>query len=195
MVTATNAAITHARIDLLTRVEDWVSWSVCMENLLYGLKLWDFVRGVNKLKLKEEGKLTETELKQLDKWREKDWSALITIWMCISKSLIQTLRWCTTSSEVWSHLEKNFEPKWILHVVQIRCKLLQVWYCELDDMEEFLRMMVSLHELLACMGHDLSDEELSITLLTALPESWDPMVSSISHTKDLTNCDEIVSHI
>ena len=62
-------------------------------------------------------------------------------------------------------------------------------------MEEFLWTMVGLRESLACMGHDLSDEEFSITLLTALPESWDPMVSSINHAKDLTNCDKIVSRI
>ena len=65
----------------------------------------------------------------------------------------------------------------------------------MDDMEEFLWTMVDLHESLACMGHDLLDEEFSIMLLTMLPESWDPMVSSINHAKDLTDCDEIVSHI
>ena len=43
------------------------------------MKLWDFVRGVNKLKPKEEGKLTEMELKELDEWQEKDQSVLITI--------------------------------------------------------------------------------------------------------------------
>ena len=79
MVTATDAAITCMRIDPLTGVEDWASWSVRMEDLLYGLKLWDFVRGVNKPKPKEEGKLTETELKELDEWQEKDRSALIAI--------------------------------------------------------------------------------------------------------------------
>ena len=95
-----------------------------MEDLLYGLKLWDFVRGVNKPKLKEEEKPTETELKELDKWQEKDWSVLIAIQMCVSKSLVQTLRWYATSSEAWSHLEKNFKLKGILHMVQIWHELL-----------------------------------------------------------------------
>ena len=195
MATATSAAITHVRIDPLTGVEDWASWSVQMEDLLYGLKLWDFVRGVNKPKPKEEGKPTEIELKELDEWWKKDQSMLITIQMYVSTSLIQTLRWCTTSPEVWLCLEKNFKLKGILHMVQIQCKLLQAQYCELDNMEEFFWTMVGLCESLACMGHDLSDEEFSIMLLTVLLESWDPMISSINHTKDLTNYNEIVSHI
>ncbi|PIL28276.1 hypothetical protein GSI_09564 [Ganoderma sinense ZZ0214-1] len=197
MTTATDAAAqaTRVRIDPLTGVEDWGSWSVQMEDLLYGLGLWGYVKEVNKPKPKDTEKPTKEETEKLDEWRKLDRSALSAIRMRVSKSLVHTLKWCTTSAEAWSRLEKNFEPKGILHVVQIRRKLLQAQYCESDDVEEFLRVMVGLRESLACMGFDLSEEEFSITLLTALPESWDPMVSSINHTRDLSDSDEIVSRI
>ena len=65
MTTATDAAATRVRIDPLTGVEDWGSWSVQMEDLLYGSGLWEYVMEENKPKPIDKGKPTETELKEL----------------------------------------------------------------------------------------------------------------------------------
>ncbi|EJF61351.1 hypothetical protein DICSQDRAFT_12650, partial [Dichomitus squalens LYAD-421 SS1] len=71
----------------------------------------------------------------------------------------------------------------------------QARYSDSENVEEFLQEMVRLRETLATMGHALMEEEFAITLLTALPDSWDPMVSSINHATDLKDADEIIARI
>ncbi|EJF56320.1 hypothetical protein DICSQDRAFT_71736 [Dichomitus squalens LYAD-421 SS1] len=195
MATSTADAIGRIRIDPLTGVEDWPSWRVQMEDLLYGLGLWDYVIEEGKPTAKDTKAPTTEEKKALEDWMKKDRTALIAIRMRVSKSLVHTLTRCVSSADAWNRLVKNYEPKGILHVVQIHRKLLQARYSDSENVEEFLQEMVRLRETLATMGHALMEEEFAITLLTALPDSWDPMVSSINHATDLKDADEIIARI
>ena len=188
--------IGRVRIEPLTGVDDWTAWKVQMEDFLFGLDLWGYVDGTMKKPApKDASKETVEERAARVEWEKKDRSALIAIRMRVSKTLISSVMRCTTSTDAWKRLEKNFEPKGILRVVQVRRKLLQARYGESDDMEEFLRSMVNLRETLACLDQPLTEAEFSITLLTALPESWDAFVSSINHQNDLADADEIMSRI
>ena len=125
----------------------------------------------------------------------KDQSALLAIRMRVSKALRSSLKRYTTSADVWKHLEEDFEPKGILWVVQLRRKLLRTRCSEFDDVEDFLRAMVDTRESLACLDYDLSEEDFSIALLTALPRSWESMVSAVNYATDLKDADEIISRI
>ena len=188
--------IGHVQIEPLTGVDDWTAWKVQMEDFLFGLDLWGYVDGTMKKPTpKDASKETVEERAARTEWEKKDQSALIMIRMRVSKTLISLVMRCTTSTDAWKRLEKNFELKGILRVVQVRGKLLQARYGESDDMEEFLCSMVNLRETLTCLDQLLTEAEFSITLLTALPESWDVFVSSINHQNDLTDSDEIMSRI
>ena len=116
----TEGYLTRVRIDPLTGVEDWPSWRVQMEDLLYEAKLWTYVTGTNRKPVAAGDTPTATEQASIDEWMAKDRSALSAIRMRVSKALVSTLKRCVTSAEAWKRLEKNFEPKGILRVVQLR---------------------------------------------------------------------------
>lgn len=85
----------------------------------------------------------------------------------------------TTSKGAYDALANVFNVQGALAKVLARRKFLRYEIEEGANMEEEVRTIRQLKEELTLLGTVIPDDEFSLTLLTALPPSWDPFISSI----------------
>ncbi|KAG5633481.1 hypothetical protein DXG03_007299 [Asterophora parasitica] len=80
-----------------------------------------------------------------------------------------------TSNAAWSALTTMFE-----------CK-------DGKNIKEHICMMSGYLEELAALGSEITNEDFSITLLTSLPDSWDPFISAINSVT-LKESHKLITH-
>ncbi|CDO78192.1 hypothetical protein BN946_scf184635.g2 [Trametes cinnabarina] len=170
--------ITRAKVQPLDTVEDWSTWETQMEDLLWEAKLWPYVSGKKAKPKKEKGDRDQVKnVKEIEEWEEKDRTALSTIRLRVSKRVIKLIKNVRTSQEAWEKLRKNFETRGLGKIIEVRRKLVSARYSDGEDLDEWLQQMVEWREDLVSLGRDIPDDEFSIMLLAALPESWQAFVA------------------
>jgi len=81
-----------------------------------------------------------------------------------------------------------------LAIVLARRKLFRAKCEEGENIEEFLRKLQEYREELATLSAPISDDEFNITILTALPDSWDSFTSALD-ANILKNSAELIARI
>ena len=115
-------------------------------------------------------------------WDKNDRKALTAIRLRVNTEMITHLLTCTRSQEAWSALETMFAVRGPLAQILARRKFMRYQIEEGADMETEVRNLKKLHDELTLLGVPLSEMEFALTLLTALPPSWDPVISAIGNS-------------
>ncbi|KAJ3553828.1 hypothetical protein NM688_g3412 [Phlebia brevispora] len=115
-------------------------------------------------------------------WDRHDQRALTVICLRLASQMIPYVTRSDTAAEAWNELAAVFASQGPLAKVTARRKFMRYSIEEGANMEDEIRSLRTLAEEMMMLGQSLSDEEFTLTLLTALPSSWDAFVSSIGTT-------------
>ncbi|KAJ8481821.1 hypothetical protein ONZ51_g5747 [Trametes cubensis] len=187
--------VTRAKVQPLDTVEDWSTWETQMEDLLWEAKLWDYVSGKKKRPVPVEGEtVTAQKQAEMDTWDERDRTALSAIRLRVSKRVMKLIKNVRTSHDAWEKLKKNFETKGLGKVLELKRKISGSRYSDGEDLDEWLQQMAEWREDLISLGRDIPDDEFSITLLAALPDSWKSFTDSF-RDEDILDADRVQGRI
>ena len=133
--------------------------------------LWDMIK---------HPETSETSIKESKK-------ALAIISLSISNSELVYLTKCTTATEAWTKLAKTYEPKGIMRCIFLRRKLLSIRFEKGRSIQEHINCITQITQQLRAINAPVNDEDIAITLLINLPESYDGLITALEiQAKDLT---------
>ena len=127
-------------------------------------------------------------------WKKKDHQALSSIRLRVGDKMLVYIASAATSMIAWNTLRDTLEQQGALGIVLVRRKLFRAHCEEGTSIEEHVRTLKGYQEELHSLGQKLSEEELSITILMSLPDSWDTFISS-TDTSALTNAAKLIARI
>lgn len=170
MSTTDNSTSGSYRIEPLRGAENWLSFQVQIQDVLTDTGYIDHIDGSNK---RPNDKSAQAD------WDKADRKALTIIRLRVSPSIITYIMSAKTSKEAWDTLKGVYSSQGALAKILARRKFLRYEIEEGSNMEEEIRNIRGLKEELALLGTIVEDEEFSLTILTALPSTWDSFISSI----------------
>ncbi|KAJ3473639.1 hypothetical protein NLI96_g12899 [Meripilus lineatus] len=165
-----SSATDSYRIKALDGSDTYPIWRVQMQDILTDMNLWDYVTGTQKQPTEAAGRTS---------WTTSDRKALTAIRLRIAGTMMTYVMNATTSKQAWDSLSEMFHVQGPIAQILARRKLLRYMIDEGAQMEEEIRKMRGWKEQLSLLNHQIDDKEFALTILTALPESWDSFIGSI----------------
>lgn len=145
-------------------------WQTRMSDILVDMNLFSYVDGSLPVPMlcpgSEESKAT------LDRWKEDDRMALSQIRLRVARPVFLHLVSAMTSKEAWDEIASRFSPT-PLTIILVRRKLYRHTINEGADVGNHIRLLCKYQAELTAFGAAESDTNFALTLLAALPASWD----------------------
>lgn len=180
------------RINSLKGVENYSSWSVQMTDILNDVDLLDYVDGtIQAPEVTRDDKASEAAYA---KWRKRDRKALTQIRLRVSPEMIMHVEGATTSKDAWDALASTFKASGPMAAILDRRKLYGFRIQEGGNIEEHIRLLRGYQQDLSRLGAPLSDDDFVSILLTAMPDSWNALVSVLSASDNL-NSNKLIAQI
>lgn len=158
------------RIEALKGPDNYPVWRVQMRDILTDLGLWGHTDGTN---------VRPADATQREAWDKNDRKALTAIRLRISGSMITYVLSATQSKAAWDSLESVFNIQGPISIIVVRRKLLRYVIEDEANLEEEIRTLRGWKEQLELLSDPLDDKQFALTILTALPESWDSFIGSV----------------
>lgn len=142
------------------------------------------------LKKKDDTAPTQTEIDELDKrideYQQKNSLVKQQIFSTITDRLLLRVQKLETASEIWKEICQIHEGKTELVQIDLRRKLQETRCDEGGDVKAHFGELLRLRESLAGMGATVVDTDFHAIILGSLPESYRPLLSSISAAAKIT---------
>ena len=123
-----------------------------------------------------------------DAWKKTDQKALATIFLLVNDSELTHIVDCETAIDAWRRLSEVFEAKGIMRRVLLKRNLLSIRLEETGSIQEYINQVTKIVRQLKEIGAPVSDEDVALTLLIGLPESYDHLITSLEvQDKNLTS--------
>src|SRR6266481_8844133 len=116
----------------------------------------------------------------MTEWDQKDQQAYVAICLRISDDYIIYTYNTTTSKGIWDALTTIFEASGPIGIINTRREFFRMFAQEGENMEEHIRKLRGLQQMLHAMGELISDQDFSNTLLTSLPKSWSTFIMAVN---------------
>ncbi|KAF0726653.1 hypothetical protein Ae201684_015153 [Aphanomyces euteiches] len=139
--------------------------------------LWDIVSGVEKW----EDQADDASQASFKKRQKK---AFAIVCLSLEDAQLSMVRSCTTATQAWKRLEDHYEKKSLANKLYLRKKFFACAMAEGTDMMHHLNDLKTLSEQLEAVGAPVSEEDLVITLLCSLPESYDVLITALESRSD-----------
>lgn len=187
------------KIEALTGAENWQTWKVRLSDILNDADLWDYVSGELSCPSPPSPNATAEAKAEIEKtikeWRSKDRRALTAIRLRVADKILIYVKAAQTSHDTWKKLETMYEAQGVLAIVQARRKMFRAACTKDQDVEEFIRQMTGYRDDLLTLQQTVSEEEFCISILTALPESWNTFTATLDYQKGLKDSAELIARI
>src|SRR6266481_563568 len=139
--------------------------------------------------------ITAAEWQEMIEWDWKDQQAYVAICLWISDDYIVYTYNMTASKGVWDALTKIFEASGLIGIINTRCKFFQTFAQEGENMEEHIRKLRGLQQMLHAMGELISDQDFSNTLLMSLPKSWSTFIMAVNAGLPTLTSDTLIARV
>lgn len=158
----------EAKIVGVERLNDtnWATWKFRVELLLVKDGLWEIVTNP-----KPENATAS--------WVTKDASARVVIGLALDDSQLAHVLGATTANEMWEQLKGYHERGSLSNKIHVLRKLCSLRLVEGDDMSKHLTVMTSLVHKLLGMGEKLAEYWIVAIMLSSLPASYDPLITTL----------------
>jgi gag-polypeptide of LTR copia-type len=142
--------------------------------------LWDVVD--------ETEKKPENDENGAAAWTKKDKKALATISLTIKDSELVHVRTCKSSSEAWKKLAEVYETKGLARRLYLRRKFFTMQFQDNgeESMQEHINNATILAEQLDAIGAPVTDEDIAMTLLSSLPESYENLIVALESKTEIS---------
>lgn len=133
---------------------------------------------------------SNTENPEYTKWVIKDQNLMIWLTGTISDPVLPYIVGCTSSKAVWDTLAKRFASKSRSQVIQLKTRLQNLTKGD-KSVDEYLKSVKEISDLLAATGSTVDDGDLLVYILNGLPAEFDSFSTSIRVRSDDVTIDEL----
>jgi hypothetical protein len=121
-------------------------------------------------------------------WDRKDRKAKAVICLALTDAQLMNVRSAATSLEVWTKLEALYEGKGLANRLFLRRRFFTISMEEGETMLGYLNRVKELAGQLEAIDAGLEDEDIVMTLLCGLPDSYNSLITSLEsrNTDELT---------
>ncbi|KAG6590559.1 gag-pol polyprotein [Phytophthora cinnamomi] len=153
------------------------TWKFKMAMVLEERDLWEVTSGEIKLEH------CATTLDQTT-FKRKSRKALAIICLAMEDSQLPLVRSAKDAYDAWSKLEGHFEKKSLANKLFLRRRFFTTMMAEGDDVLEHINKIKTLAEQLDAVGAPVSEDDLVITLLGSLSESYQFLITALESRAD-----------
>ncbi|KAH0661378.1 hypothetical protein KY284_026309 [Solanum tuberosum] len=160
--------------------ESYEFWSIRMKTILKSQDLWDLV---------EHGYTDPDEENRLRDNKKKNAKALVFIQQVVHDSIFSRIATATTSKQVWSILQKEFQGD--SKVIVVRLQSIQRDFETLmmksgESIASFLSRAMTIVSQMRSYGEKVTDQIIVGKVLRSLNPKFDHVVAAIEESKDLS---------
>ena len=182
-----SSPFTAARINKFSGTNFHV-WKFKMQMVLEERDLWDVVSGEVKL---EHCKNTLDQAT----FKRKSRKALAIICLAMEDSQLPLVRSSKDAYDAWSRLEGHYEKKILANKLFLRRRFFTTMMGEGDDVLEHINRLKTLAEQLDAVGAPVSEDDLIITLLASLSESYQFLITALESRADSLSWELVTSRL
>ncbi|OWZ03129.1 Copia protein [Phytophthora megakarya] len=117
-------------------------------------------------------------------FKRKSRKALAIICLAMEHSQLPLVRSAKDAYEAWSRLEGYFEKKSLANKLFLRRRFFTTMMAEGDDVLEHINKIKTLAEQLGAVGAPVSEDDLVITLLSSLSETYQFLITALELRAD-----------
>ncbi|KAK4386674.1 Retrovirus-related Pol polyprotein from transposon TNT 1-94 [Sesamum angolense] len=163
-------------------------WAIKMKTYFQSQKLWEIVEeGVT---LPEDSSTSSSAEKgKLENKKAKDSEALYYIQTAVADHIFPRISVATSAKEAWSILQKEYQGSAKVRIIKIQTLRRDFENMKMKDSERIDEYYTKVHELvnqLKAYGEDIPEKRVVEKLLISVTEKYDPIVTTIEETKDIT---------
>ncbi|KAG6619088.1 Copia proteinlike [Phytophthora cinnamomi] len=181
------ASTTTARINKFDGT-NFHTWKFKMQMVLEERELWEVTSGEIKLEH------CATTLDQTT-FKRKSRKALAIICLAMEDSQLPLVRSAKDAHDAWSRLEGHFEKKSLANKLFLRRRFFTTMMAEGDDVLEHINKIKTLAEQLDAVGAPVSEDDLVITLLGSLSESYQFLITALESRADSLSWELVTSRL
>ncbi|HVX00073.1 MAG TPA: hypothetical protein VHA52_06550 [Candidatus Babeliaceae bacterium] len=161
------------------------AWKFRMQMILIDRGLWEMVDGSQVEPVSSD--TAESRLKYAE-WKKKDNTALAQIALTVSTNELAHIKGVKSAREAWLKICNVFEAKGLDANVFLRRKFFNTKFNPNDSMQAHINYVRELAEKLDAIGDPVRDKDIAMTLLSSLPEDYDPLIVALqTRPEDLTS--------
>uniref|UniRef100_H3H4T3 CCHC-type domain-containing protein n=1 Tax=Phytophthora ramorum TaxID=164328 RepID=H3H4T3_PHYRM len=161
---------------------------VKMQMVLEERELWEVTSGEVKL---EHCTTTADQAT----FKRKSRKALAIICLAMEDSQLPLVRSAKDAHDAWSRLEGHFEKKSLANKLFLRRRFFTTMMDEGDDVLEHINKLKTLAEQLDAVGAPVSEDDLVITLLGSLSESYQFLITALESRADSLSWELVTSRL
>ncbi|KAL0424011.1 UNVERIFIED_CONTAM: Retrovirus-related Pol polyprotein from transposon TNT 1-94 [Sesamum radiatum] len=162
-------------------------WAIKMKTYFQSQKLWEIVEeGVT---LPEDSSTSSSAEKgKLENKKAKDSEALY-IQTAVADHIFPRISVATSAKEAWSILQKEYQGSAKVRIIKLQTLRRDFENMKMKDSETIDEYYTKVRELvnqLKAYGEDIPEKRVVEKLLISVTEKYDPIVTTIEETKDIT---------
>ncbi|KAK4387628.1 Retrovirus-related Pol polyprotein from transposon TNT 1-94 [Sesamum angolense] len=159
-----------------------------MKTYFQSQKLWELVEeGVT---LPEDSSTSSSDEKgKLENKKAKDSEALYYIQTAVADHIFPRISVATSAKEAWSILQKEYQGSAKVRIIKLQTLRRDFENMKMKDSETIDEYYTKVRELvnqLKAYGEDIPEKRVVEKLLISVTEKYDPIVTTIEETKDIT---------
>ena len=164
------------------------AWKFKMQMVLEERDLWEIVSG----EIKAEQ--CKTQLDQAT-YKRKSRKAMAVICLAMEDSQLPLVRSASGACDAWSRLEDHFEKKSLANKLFLRRRFFTTMMEEGDDVLEHINKLKTLAEQLEAVGAPVCEDDLVITLLGSLSDSYQFLITALESRSDTLSWELVTSRL
>ncbi|XP_058776658.1 uncharacterized protein LOC131650979 [Vicia villosa] len=168
--------------------ENYDFWRVKMETYFSSQDIWDIV---------EEGftvpadtsTLNATQEKELKKNKQRNSKALFTLQQAVTDAIFPRIMGAKTAKDVWNTLKEEFQGSDKVRAVKLQSLRRDFELLKMKDFEtvkDYYSKVKEIVNQMRAFGDDILDKKIVEKILITMPPKFDPIVTTIEETKDLS---------
>jgi hypothetical protein len=126
-----------------------------------------------------------------EEWKEDDVKARKIIIYSMRDHLLPHIANVKTTYEMYDALKNMFESNNTLRALTLKTQLQNIKMTKDDIVATFFMKISEIRDQLGAIGETISDRELVLTTLNALPKHWEPFLQSINGREELPTFDRL----
>ncbi|KAK4410169.1 hypothetical protein Sango_0089900 [Sesamum angolense] len=163
-------------------------WAIKMKTYFQSQKLWEIVEeGVT---LPDDSSTSSSAEKgKLENKKAKDSEALYYIQTAVADHIFPRISVATSAKEAWSILQKEYQGSAKVRIIKLQTLRRDFENMKMKDSETIDEYYTKVRELvnqLKAYGEDIPEKRVVEKLLISVTEKYDPIVTTIEETKDIT---------
>ena len=158
--------------------DNFSSWKFKLQMILMDRGLWEIVDGTE-VAPSSVGSGSDTKPQTYLDWKKRDNQALAQIALTVSNSELVHIRNAKSSCEAWLKVCSVYEAKGLAAKVYLRRRFFNVKLQDGTTMQTHINHVRDLADQLFNIGAGVSDEDIAMTLLCSLPETYDYLIVAL----------------